>query len=262
MAIRGVLHYTGVLTRNSWRTSCFCSVKDQRYQNINTLSKVEDENLDPYKPPREQISVLAERNDLQMIESPSLNLKPSFNLAAYVNKSATLQELVKLGVNLHRLEKKPDLAQFVLGLNFEHQVQPHLVFLHDLGGIVAEDLGTYLSKNPAILKEDLEDLRVRINYLKSKRFKENEIQRIIQKNPYWLMFATLKIDDRLGFFQRQFFLTGNETRRLAVAHPRIITYSIEHIRRASFTVTEEMGLTKAETKALILKLPKVLTMGE
>lgn len=206
-------------------------------------------------------SILAERSDLDGVDTPSLNLKPSFNLAAYVNKSDTLQQLVKLGVDLHRLEKKPDLAQFVLGLDFQHQIQPHLLFLCDRG-IVPEELGKYLTKNPAILKENLDDLQVRISYLQSKKFKANEIQRIVQKNPFWLMFSTPKIDDRLGFFQRQFRLTGSETRQLAVAQPRIITYSIEHIQKAAFTVVEEMGMTKAETKELVLKLPKILTMGK
>lgn len=208
-----------------------------------------------------EISILDERHDLDTIETPSLNIKPSYNLAAYVNKSDTLQKLVKLGVNLYRLEKKPKLAEFVLGLDFEQHIQPHLLFLHDLG-VTAETLGAYLTKNPAILQEDLEDLRVRINYLHSKRFKTHQIQRIVQKNPYWLMFSTPRIDDRLGFFQRQLSLTGSETRQLAVAQPRIITYSIEHIRKATFTVYEEMGLTKDETKELVLKLPKVLTKGE
>lgn len=206
-------------------------------------------------------SVLNERNDIGQINIPSINLKPAFNLAAYVNKSDTLQELVKLGVSLHRVEKKPEVAQFLLGLDFQRDIQPHLLFLTDVG-VSPEELGLYISKNPMILRENLDDLTVRITYLRSKRFKSKEIERIVQKNPFWLMFSTPKIDDRLGFFQRQFELSGKETRELAVAHPRIITYSIEHIRKASFTVREEMGMTKQEVKELILKLPKILTMGE
>ncbi|KAL3280975.1 hypothetical protein HHI36_004200 [Cryptolaemus montrouzieri] len=46
-------------------------------------------------------------------------LKPSFNFAAYVNKSETLQELLKLGVNLYKLEKKPEIPQYILGLDLE-----------------------------------------------------------------------------------------------------------------------------------------------
>lgn len=197
---------------------------------------------------------------MERVHTPSLDLKPAFNLAAYVNKSDTLQQLVKLGMNLHRLEKKPDLAQFVLGLSFEQQIQPHLLFLHDLG-ISVDELGTWLSKNPGIFKENLDDLHVRITYLQSKRFKEAEIQRIVQKNPYWLMFSTPKIDNRLGFVQRQFYLSATQTRQLAVAQPRVVTYSIEHIRKSAFTLVEEMGLDKEETKELVLKLPKILTMG-
>lgn len=206
-------------------------------------------------------SILEERDDLDQIDTPALHLKPAFNLAAYVNKSDTLQQLIKLGVDLHRIEKKPDLAQFVLGLNFESQIQPHLLFLRDVG-IDPDQLGRYLTKNPAILKESLENLQIRVNYLQSKRFKESQIHRILQKNPFWLMFTTPKIDTRLGFFQKQFALTGPETRKLAVSQPRIITYNIEHIRKATFTVREEMGMDQRETKQLILALPKVLMMGE
>lgn len=252
MSLRRVLvrSWQGLFREGSRLTSTFSTVDRVNYP-LNEAAAIRER----------EISLLEERSDLDTIDTPSLNLKPSFNLAAYVNKSDTLQQLIKLGVNLHRLEKKPDLAQFVLGLNFEEQVQPHLLFLHDIG-IAAEDMGAYLTKNPAILKENLDDLRVRITYLKSKRFKQKQIERIVQKNPYWLMFSTPKIDDRLGFFQRQLSLSGAETRQLAIAQPRIITYSIEHIRQASFTVLEEMGMTKAETKELVLKLPKVLTMGK
>lgn len=211
---------------------------------------------------RKETSLLEPINNSDDSDLPGWSLKPAFNLAAYVNKSDTLQQLIKLGVDLSRVErKKPDLAQYLLGLNFEQQIQPHLLLLHDLG-IVPEELGKYLTKNPAILKESLEDLEVRVNYLSSKRFKKADIQRIVSKNPFWLMFSTPRIDARLGFFQRQFFLTGKETRMLAVGHPRLITYSIEHVRRASFTVAEEMGMTKEETKQLILKLPKILTLGK
>lgn len=257
MALRRIFHSAG---QRQWRALCPCRVAVPAHRLTGTVATVEAGQLDVPDDFRD-LSILAERQDLDMIDTPALNLKPSFNLAAYVNKSDTLQQLVKLGVDLHRLEKKPDLAQFVLGLDFQKQIQPHLQFLHDIG-IVPDELGPYLTKNPAILQQNIDDLRVRITYLQSKKFKANEIERIVQKNPFWLMFSTPKIDDRLGFFQRQFFLTGAETRQLAVAQPRIITYSIEHIRKATFTVVEEMGMTKQETKELILKLPKILTMGK
>lgn len=239
-----------VLHQRQWGRPCPCRAEGVGHRFNSSLTLPEETRT----------SLLASRDDLERVHTPSLDLKPAFNLAAYVNKSDTLQQLVKLGMNLHRLEKKPDLAQFVLGLSFEQQIQPHLLFLHDLG-ISVDELGTWLSKNPGIFKENLDDLHVRITYLQSKRFKEAEIQRIVQKNPYWLMFSTPKIDNRLGFVQRQFYLSATQTRQLAVAQPRVVTYSIEHIRKSAFTLVEEMGLDKEETKELVLKLPKILTMG-
>lgn len=52
---------------------------------------------------------------------------PSFNLAAYVNKSHTLQELIKMGVDLHRIEMRKDAAISVLKLNFEKHIKQHLM---------------------------------------------------------------------------------------------------------------------------------------
>ena len=53
--------------------------------------------------------------------------QPSFNFAAYVNKSESLQELVKLGVDLHKLEKKKDVPNFLLQLNFESDMKAHIM---------------------------------------------------------------------------------------------------------------------------------------
>lgn len=209
-------------------------------------------------------SVLSER-PVELLAEPvdvALNLKPSYNLAAYVNKSETLQELIKLGVNLHKIEKKkPELAELVLGLNFEQDVKPYLMFLHDCG-VPSDQLGEHITKNPAIFKEDLDNLSVRINYLESKKFKADEIARIVTKNPFWLMFTTQGIDTRLGFFQKQFTLSGAETRSVAISQPRLITYRLEHVRKSTFTILEEMGFDKAETKQLLLTVPKLWMLGK
>lgn len=110
----------------------------------------------------------------------------TFNLAAYVNKSETLQTFVHLGVDLSKIEKKPFVVEKILKLNFKGDVKSRLMFLKDY--VSAEDIGIFLTKNILILCEEVEDLQIRINYLSSKRFKHAEISRIITKNPFWLMF--------------------------------------------------------------------------
>lgn len=52
--------------------------------------------------------------------------QPSFNFAAYVNNSPTLQELVKLGVDLHSLERKKDVPEFILRLEFNRDMKEHI----------------------------------------------------------------------------------------------------------------------------------------
>lgn len=110
----------------------------------------------------------------------------SFNLAAYVNKSELLQNLLHLDVNLSKIEKKPYIAEKILKLDFERDVKRHVMFLKDF--VESEEMGNYITKNPMILCEPLEDLEVRVNYLKSKRFLNTQVQQIVSRNPYWLMF--------------------------------------------------------------------------
>lgn len=113
-------------------------------------------------------------------------VNPTFNFAQYVNKSEALKNLIKLGVNLHKIEKHQKCAQALLKLDFERDIKSRLLFLNDY--VSPDDLGDFITKNPMILREDLDDMQVRINYLTSKKFDKEMIERIITKNPFWLMF--------------------------------------------------------------------------
>jgi mTERF domain-containing protein len=52
--------------------------------------------------------------------------RPSFNFAAYVNNSPTLQELIKLGVDLHRLERRKGVPEFILQMEFNQNMKEHI----------------------------------------------------------------------------------------------------------------------------------------
>ncbi|EFA03203.1 transcription termination factor 3, mitochondrial [Tribolium castaneum] len=188
-------------------------------------------------------------------------LRPSFNFAAYVNKSETLQKLVQLGVELYKLEKNPDVPPYLLQLDFEKDIKNHIIFLTDLG-LETADLGWLITKNPFIFKEDLDNLQVRINYLKFKKFNDEMILRIVQDNPHWLGFSTQEIDKKLGFFQKNFGLTGNEVRSLTVKKPRLITYNLNHVKLNTFVIREEMGFTPDETKQILLQKPKIFMKNQ
>ncbi|XP_011196162.2 transcription termination factor 3, mitochondrial [Zeugodacus cucurbitae] len=185
---------------------------------------------------------------------------PTFNLAAYVNKSPTLQQFIQLGVDLHSIERRKGLAKFVLGLDFEKDVKPHLYFLQDQG-VSPDVFGEFITKNPLFFKIDLDDLQTRVNYLESKNFLPEQRLRIFTRNPFWLMFSTRRIDQRLGYFQKEFRLNGDDVRFLSSKQPRLITYSMEHIRKSTFCIREEMGFDEDELKCLLLNKPRLWMMN-
>ncbi|XP_026464590.1 transcription termination factor 3, mitochondrial-like [Ctenocephalides felis] len=106
------------------------------------LNKIkQDENRSVLLPPTQE-------DDLQ---SFTPYLKQSFNFAAYVNKSKTLQELVKLGVDLSKLEKIKNVPDYILQLDYDKDIKNRIIYLNGLG-VPMEELGKFLTKNPGFLK--------------------------------------------------------------------------------------------------------------
>nr|CAG4641991.1 EOG090X0C5Y [Eurycercus lamellatus] len=188
-------------------------------------------------------------------------IPPSFNVASYVNQSSLLQNMVKLGVAIHQWDNIHDCHSWILKLNFEKDVQPVIRFLVDTG-ITPDSLGKFFTHNPHILKTSPQDLEVRRNYLESKKFTPEMIARICSRNPFWLLFSTEKIDNRLGFFQQLFHLTGNELRSVTVKEPRLITGKLDKVKDMNFGFQEEMGFEVDQIKTLLLLKPKLWIMNK
>ena len=127
-------------------------------------------------------------------------------------------------------------------------------FLCDLG-VDPDRLGYVITKNPYLLKEDVESMKTRVEYLQSKKFTPEMIVMIVEKNPYWLTFKTQDIDKRLGFFQGYFDLTGQEVRQLATTDPRLMTSDLGRVKDVAFTVKERMGFEPEEIKTILLAKP-------
>lgn len=195
------------------------------------------------------------------LSSYGSTLLPSYNFAAYADKSVVLQEFIKMGVELYKLEKDPKIGEFLLQLDFEKNVKPYLVFLTD-NGVPPEQLGTFITKNPYIFKEDLNDLEVRLNYLKSKKFSPEMISNIITKNPMWLIIPVKAIDKRLGYLQQTFNLKGDQVREMITKAPQLMTISKKKIMVNTYLLKEEMGLDKHSLKKLVIQMPALLKKGK
>lgn len=186
---------------------------------------------------------------------------PTFNFAAYITKSETLTKFVELGVDLSKIESKKGLPEFVLKLDFNRDVKPHLMFLNDLG-IPPEDFGQILTKNPLFFKNTLDELETRVYYLRSKNFSIEQVQTIVVRDPFWLNFSTKRIDRRLGFFQKNFSLAGDDIRFVATRCPRVITSHLMHVRELAFVVREEMGYDADAAKVILLGNPRLYMMSK
>lgn len=225
----------------------FCSQLDVAESN----KKLSQPNFNLPKELTEEIE-----RELVPTEDFPVYVPPTFNFAAYIDKSETLQKFVELGVDLSKIEKKKGLPEFVLKLDFNRDVKGHLMFLHDLG-ILPEDFGHILTKNPILFKHSLDDLETRVYYLRFKKFELEQVQQIVTKDPFWLNFSTRRIDRRLGWFQKNFELTGDDIRFLTTKFPRVVTSNLMHVREITFCIKEEMGFDNDETKVILLAVPKL-----
>ncbi|GAB6019483.1 hypothetical protein CHUAL_001061 [Chamberlinius hualienensis] len=221
------------------------SQKDNKQKEKQELETLEDEN---------EFDSLAEK-ELKSSDVPKI-ISQSFNLAAFADKSESIQQLVKLGVDISKWDNDKEIADFIVKANFEKDLKEHIKFLHDIG-VSAKDLGNVLTKIPVIFQKRIEDLQVRVNYLESKRFSQEAIGRIVTKAPYFLLFSTQMVDKRLGYLQKEYKLTGDEVRSIITRQPKIAIWNFLKLRDKHFALKEEMGFNPEEVKKMLLDKPKL-----
>lgn len=244
---------------NSAQSTMLPSVNEQS-QKIPTFdSELSLEGLDDV-PPLSPLQPVSEQEAVRIIADPPLP-PDSFTLRDYVDHSETLQKLVLLGVDLSKIEKHPEAANLLLRLDFEKDINQVLLFLKDLG-IEDSQLGAFLTKNYAIFSEDLENLKTRVAYLQSKSFSKADIAQMVRKAPFLLNFSVERLDNRLGFFQKELELSVKKTRDLVVRLPRLLTGSLEPVKENMKVYRLELGFKHNEIQHMVTKTPKMLTANK
>lgn len=224
------------------------------------MIEIEKEKDDSYSTGTLDNELQLNINKIQGPIKPALP-KKSFNLAAFVRDSETLSNLVKLGVDLSKVEQDIDAANLLTKLDFAKDVEPYLAFLHR-NGVSDEDIGECITRNPKIFQVSLNDLEVRVNYFKSKEFTVESIGRILSKMPQLLSTTTIKTDKQLGFLQREFALTGDEVRLVVTRHPKIAIWDSASILTMKMTYKDFLGFSADELKQLLLSDPKLYLAGK
>ncbi|XP_071231228.1 transcription termination factor 3, mitochondrial isoform X3 [Salvelinus alpinus] len=185
----------------------------------------------------------------------------SISLKDYVNESETLGKLVQLGVQLWKLEQRPNVSSMLLRLDFQTDVTPRLVFLKQLG-VEDSRLGYLISHNPFILTESLENLQARVAYLRSKKFSAESVASMVSRAPYLLNFSVKRMDNRLGFYQQQLGLSAQKTRDVVARLPRLLCGSLEPVKENLKICKLEMGFRENELQHIVTVIPKVLTANK
>lgn len=184
-------------------------------------------------------------------------LRPfTFDLAYLINESATLKRFVEMGVDVYRWNHPNDKAKYVLTLDFERDCVQHLVFLNDLG-IKNKNLAQFLSYNPWIFKETIEDLRVRINYLESRDFNQEEIREILIRAPFLLNLSTKAIDSKLNWFIKKFHLNENHVKEFVIRSPKLLTLPLQNISDTYFKMQSLLDFQHVELQKLFRLYPKL-----
>lgn len=188
--------------------------------------------------------------------------RPTFNISKIIEDCPSLQRLVDLGVDLSVWEDNvygSENMEIALRLNFDVDVKPIMLWLMEKG-VDIRDQAALFTRNPQIFKKTLDEMNNAIEYLKSKDFARQGIKEIlIGSHGRWLNFSVVEIDSKLGYFQRNFGLSGNEVRKLSMKEPNLIIWTgapfqvnLNHI-----TIVDGMGFKKHEAKALLLQCPRL-----
>ncbi|XP_017277629.1 transcription termination factor 3, mitochondrial [Kryptolebias marmoratus] len=185
----------------------------------------------------------------------------STSLRDYVDKSETLTKLVQLGVNLWKLEQRPNVGSMLLRLDFSADVAPRLMFLKKIG-VEDSRLSYIITHNPFILTEDLENLQSRVNYFKSRKFSAEIVASMVSRAPYLLNFNVKRLDNRLGFYQDQLKLSPSNTRSIVARLPRLLCGSLEPVKENLKVCEIELGFKKNEIQHIVIAVPKVLTANK
>ncbi|CAL1538735.1 unnamed protein product [Lymnaea stagnalis] len=204
---------------------------------------------------RESERDVIERRSVDEMSLAELS-RSSLNIVPYVKRSPTLQGLVRLGVSLDKIQQVEGIPELLIKYNFQKDIVPFLKFLRQIG-VPPEAVGNIFTKNPLLFKENIASLELRVGYLLSKNFSLDDVASMVIRSPIVLLMDPYKVDEKLGFLQNAFQLSGSEVRHVALTLPKILTWRRELIADVRFHVKEFIGFTNPELKEVILKEPKV-----
>ncbi|XP_071479576.1 transcription termination factor 3, mitochondrial-like [Diadema antillarum] len=185
----------------------------------------------------------------------------TYTLASYVDQSETLQKLVQMGVDLSKIQKRRGVASLLMRMDFERDIKDKLSFLHHCG-LPGEELGSFVTKNPFIFGEELQNLEARVHYLQEMKFSPEAISQIISRAPYFLNFSIERIDNKLGYYQQLFGFNDANIRAIITRCPKLVTGKVSRPKENLFVLEFQCGFSKSALRNMVLQEPSILLRGK
>lgn len=170
-------------------------------------------------------STVVERDYIRSVQP---ELPPTFNLATYANHLDIIKQLVKLEVNICYLERKREVAKYLITLDFDKHVVPYLNFLARCG-LRRDDFGNFLTQNFKVLQDDLENLQKRYDYYLKMKFTKKQITEMMLLYPKLISYPIDCVDAKLGYFQRYLRLKPAFVRKMLYNCPIILKTDKVHL---------------------------------
>ena len=146
-------------------------------------------------------------------------------------------------------------------MDWKKDAFPRLEWLVKTFEVDSETLGNYITRNPFFLIQNLNEMKERVAYLKSKNFNAKQISKIVIENRYWLNTDVKITDARLGWIQRQFNLTGDQLRNLITKEPRLTYFGLGPLQRLVLLFNKELRFSKYDVREMIMEDPRLFMIG-
>nr|CAH8875994.1 unnamed protein product [Trichobilharzia regenti] len=228
---------------------------------LQVIEKLPPKNIKSYlsinQTPAESVILLR-----QWFEELELNelvriVPSSSNLAAYVPKCFTLSQLVKLGVDISKIEEIPGVANMLVKLDFHTDVEPVLWQLADFG-FKPEQIARVITVFPKILKLSLDEINSRVSYFTDRQVSPTDVVKIICKHPTILSKTSVDIDKHLGQVKMLYVLKNKEIVDLITTESKIIVHPLPKIKDVYVILSKMMGFPQPTIQKMILTNPKLL----
>ncbi|OQR79600.1 mTERF domain-containing protein 1 [Tropilaelaps mercedesae] len=205
--------------------------------------------------------------DAKFLDTIGPGIRPVYNIAALANKAEVLQKLIHLGVSMYQWDRKPEIIQKIIALNWRKDCEPRIDLLFNRAGVHPEDLSMVLSKNPLLLCEDVDFLNTRLDWLCAKMSNKpgeggwemtiQEVSRVVTKAPFWLSHSLERLENRVQFFTKEFKLSNQELKQVMIRCPQVMISDLRRLIVNKFSMLEEFGFSFTEMRQVLQTCPKL-----